>query len=297
MSSPGLAAALYGLSTAVMWGVSDFLAAKASRSAGPIVAAFLVNAIAAVVYIVFFVVYLDTARKFTPSGVAFGALGGVLVMLGAILFFQGLNIGPVSLVSPLSSTYPLVTAALAIVVFGARLTWTQIVGILIVVVGVMGATEVVGGGSELRARPQRGPALALAAAIAWGLGYAFLAQAAERIGWQLTSLVQLTFTLLTIAALIPMLRRREKVVARETTKLLASGLIIGAGVIQLGGTVALNIGLTQGAGSGAVVTTISATYPLLTVILALRHFRERVRPIALIGALVAVSGVVILSSG
>ena len=68
-------------------------------------------------------------------------------------------------------------------------------------------------------------------------------------------------------------------------------------VILLSGNIVFNVGLTDASGAGAViVTTLSACYPALTIVLALRHLDEEVETIPLVGAFVAIIGVVTLSA-
>lgn len=68
----------------------------------------------------------------------------------------------------------------------------------------------------------------------------------------------------------------------------------GGALLQTTGVVALNFGFTHSA-STAVETTISACYPILTVILALVFFKEKVNLLTRAGIATTIIGVAILS--
>jgi drug/metabolite transporter (DMT)-like permease len=59
----------------------------------------------------------------------------------------------------------------------------------------------------------------------------------------------------------------------------------------------LNLGLANESASGAIVTALSGCYPVLTVFLALRHFKEEFKLIPLAGGLVSVVGAIMISVG
>ncbi len=63
-----------------------------------------------------------------------GLTGGVL---GLTAYFHALRMGQASVVVPLTSTYPLVTVVLSILVLGEPITPTKILGVLLIVAGVM----------------------------------------------------------------------------------------------------------------------------------------------------------------
>jgi drug/metabolite transporter (DMT)-like permease len=71
--------------------------------------------------------------------------------------------------------------------------------------------------------------------------------------------------------------------------------VLGAATIQLVGAIAINVGLEYETASGAIITAISAMYPILTMALALAGLKEKVTRPAIAGALISVFGVVALS--
>jgi len=288
---------LLGLISAIFWGVADFFSAKASKTQGPLTAALLVNMVGAIVFFGVYGIFLRPAFTLSLDGFLFAAASGVMLTVGLIAFFKALNIGPVSLVSPISSAYPIVTTLLALTVFGAYLSLIQIIGIGLVVVGILLAAELVSISQPLK-KISTGPAWALVTVVGWGIAFGLLAQAIDRLGWEVASLIELIFVLLSLVAIVPFIKGNESISVKTLGKKIRNKYILGAGVIQLGGVFALNIGLSVDTVSGgAILIAISACYPILTIFLALRHFKESVKVVPLVGAVIGITGVVVLSLG
>jgi drug/metabolite transporter (DMT)-like permease len=117
----------------------------------------------------------------------------------------------------------------------------------------------------------------------------------DHLGWATSTLMQNLGSAATFAVVLPLLRRRGA--PRGFGRLFITPPIVLAGLIVLLGDVSFNVGLSTSADAGAtVVIAISACYPALTILLALRHFGEEVRAVPLGGAVAAILGVVALTA-
>lgn len=67
----------------------------------------------------------------------YGAIAAVLVILGTLALYYGLNRGKASVVVPLSSIGPAITTILAVIFLKEHLSFTQIAGIVMIVSGVI----------------------------------------------------------------------------------------------------------------------------------------------------------------
>lgn len=296
MHSSALAVSTFGLLAAASWGVSNFLGAKASKSLGPIASSLLVNTIGTVLYVIFYVLFLRAHVQVSAAAFWYAASSGAVFTIGALAFFKGLKAGPVSIVAPLSGTYPLATIAVALLAFHAHLTLQQLGGIALVVAGAMTAAELIGARRRSRsARLGVGPAWAFLTAAGWGSSYALLAQSIARVGWQTASLIELTFVVVGFAVFVPFVKGEEQLSPNVMWRMTRNKFVAAAGAIQLLGMLALNVGLAKEGGSGAVVTAVSSCCPVITMVLALRHFDEKIKVVPLVGALVTIVGVVVLS--
>jgi len=232
--------------------------------------------------------------ELTSSGLSFGIVSGVLVAFGAVGLFKGLAAGPVSLVSPISAAYPLVTTIVALLVFNAQLSLRQLFGIALVMTGILLAAELIGLGRVNR-KIGVGPAWAFLSVLSWGVGFALLAQAISSLGWQAATFLELASLTITFVILLPFIKGREKISLSLLRRMSLNKFILSAALIQLIGVFAINLGMAYETTSGAVIVAISACYPVLTIFLALRHFKEEVKYIPLLGAFISIAGVVILS--
>ena len=106
-----------------------------------------------------------------------------------------------------------------------------------------------------------------------------------------TTFVDIWFEMIAIILALSILGHRP---SKKTFSLMSGKIVLLVAIVQLFGLVVFDFGLTK-ASSTAVITAISASYPALTVFLALKHFDEKQTIAALAGAFVTVAGVVILS--
>lgn len=287
-------AIICGLGAGIGWGFSGFFDAKASKSAGPILASFLINGFVAIGYAIIYLLFLSHGHQVRADGVWYAVASGVAITAGALMYFKGLSLGPVGLVSPLSASYPLITTLVALVIFHAHPSGIQLLAILMIMVGVMAASGILSMQGFSNRKLERGPLLGLCTAVAWGAGYALASQAISRLGWQLASLIEFGAMALAFGVFIPLVAT-EKIAISQVVKASKNTFILLSGGISLCAAVALNVGLSREQSSGAIVSALSACYPVLTVLLARRHFDELIDRIPLIGAFVSIAGVITLS--
>ncbi|HTE57950.1 MAG TPA: EamA family transporter [Verrucomicrobiae bacterium] len=295
MSDVAILAILCGFAAAVAWGICDFWAAKATRAVGPATSVIVVNGIGLLAFALFYFLSGHN-QNLMRSDMWYAVGGGIAQGIGLISFFQALKVGPVSLVSPLSSAYPLITTILLLMFFHGSLSPRQIIGVAVVTLGVLAASELFNIKNSDR-RLGRGPALALLTASAWGLAYVLMSQALHDISWQTASLVQISCIFVTCAVLAPIVKGSEKILTRASLHSLKNPYIIGAGVLQMFGMVIINVGIEQDANLAPVVAAVSACYPVLTILLALKHLKEDFKLVPICGAIVTIAGVIILSLG
>jgi transporter family protein len=290
-----LLAIFFAFVAAISWGFGDFLAAKAAKTVGVITTALYTNVLGAILYATVYLLFLDPSGTPWSSGGAFAAVGGCVITLAFYVFCKALVAGPVSAVVPISASYPLFTTVIALLIFGAVLSGLQAFAIAIIVIGVMAISGLFTLSKSER-RIRRGPALGLLSALLFGIGFSLAAQAVERIGWQTATLVQTVSASLFFMAAAPLLQGNERVFRNFNQKITNRWVVLQS-VAGLAGLVAINIAFRYDPTSGAVVSAISACYPVLTIWLALKHFKEEARLIPLAGAAVSIAGVVILSIG
>jgi len=289
-----LLAVLCGLFAAGALGISDFFAAKAARLVGPVTATVAVNLIGAISFIIFYLLSFPlSTHNVTVAGMLYTSIASIVLGLGQITLFQALKIGPVSLVCPLTSIYPLFVTLGVVFFFDADFNLFQLICVLLIILGALAASGIF----EINPKERhigKGPAVAVLTALLWGIGYLILAKGLETDDWQSVSLVQLAIVALTCLTLSPVIGPEERVTTKLKPPLFANKFILSTGIIQMSAMVALSFGLSLSQSLVPVVMAISACYPVLTIILALTHFNEERKLIPLSGALLCVMAIVLL---
>jgi uncharacterized membrane protein len=114
----------WGLAAALLWGLADYNAAVASRQTGSlrVVVAFHVVATLVLAVLCAATGALDDVA---PGDVWKFVWVGALGALSYATFYKALEIGPISIASPIISAYAAVTIVLAVVVVGETLSGSQ----------------------------------------------------------------------------------------------------------------------------------------------------------------------------
>lgn len=98
-----LQALLFGLVAALTWGLGDFYGAKTSKRFGGISAGFFISFGTLLLYGLVYVLCFREYTQIDARAIWFAVGGGSIFTLGAVSFFKALELGPVSIVSPLGA--------------------------------------------------------------------------------------------------------------------------------------------------------------------------------------------------
>src|SRR5262249_10233551 len=127
---------IYGLIAALGWGLADFLGALASRRLGSLPAVIVGQALSAVLITV---VLVGSGNGLTMLAGLWWlvVINGVVAMAAYAMHYRALELGPVSVVSPIGAAYAVVGVLLAIVLLGERPSTLALVGMGCTVVGTV----------------------------------------------------------------------------------------------------------------------------------------------------------------
>jgi transporter family protein len=285
---------LFALLAGFCWGLSDFFEAKAAKKLGPVLSMLV---LAWLELPLFIIVYLISGQNWHFSEVAtiYAAAAGVVFCLAGTLFLKGLDKGPVSLVSPIASTYPLITTLIVILAFGAKLSLIEVLGIILIMIGVTAASGLLDANKKER-RLTLGVKFAVLTSLIWGLGFALLDQAIKRSNWQKSGLIEILALAIATSVIVPLLKGDEIISIKAARRTMTDANIWLGTFIGLGGVIFIYVALSKSTSNGgAVPTAVSSIYPVMTMALAVRHFKEKTSKLALGGALVGIVGVLVLS--
>lgn len=130
----------FGLSAALAFGLSDFLSALVSRQVGTLYTLLGVQIVGTMLLLCYFPAAGAISSSIAESlpVILLNGIGiGTIDVLAYMAFYKGLSIGPVAIVSPISSSYGLVTVIISVLVLHEATTVWHALGICLTLVGVV----------------------------------------------------------------------------------------------------------------------------------------------------------------
>ena len=223
----------------------------------------------------------DLARLLPAVG---GGLAGIAALTG---FYRALAIGTMSVVAPIAATGVSVPVVVGIA-RGDRPAATQLIGIVIAVIGVVLASREHGPGIEDRAGSRAGVALALLAAAGFGCYFVGVQSSARADPvWALLASRVAGVALLVLVAAV-----QGGIAVARPGRLWPLAVM---GVLDVSATGLYAVATRHGLLS--VVSVAASLYPLATVVLARVVLGERVRRVQEVGIAAALTGVVLMAAG
>lgn len=276
---------LLGALAATAWGFADILVTTYARRIG-FLRALLVIQSCGLVFLAGLAIALGDLPSLTASQWLWIAALGPLAILAYAGFYRALELGPISIVSPIASTNGALLVLLAVLVLGESVTAGQAVGCALVIGFVALASSE---SAAARVESASGIRLAVVTSVAFA-GYLFaLARLAEDLGW----LVPILLTrVVAVALLVALTAVRDD---RPRGRLGAVGVLAcaAAGSLDAVGFLAFNRGAELG--EVAITGAASAAYPLIPIAWGILALKERVAPRQYVGAAGALLGMVLLS--
>ena len=281
-----LTSVIFGLISAIALGTADVAAAAVVRRLGVLRTTFLSHFCSIAIITTYLFVAWDLG---VISLTQWAQLAGLSV-LGAtvtVAFYRALQLGPVAVVSPVTSAYAVVVVLLAVAFVGERLSAGQTVAVAATIGGVALASINIG---DMRSGRGIGPGVLIALVITVGIGVWIysIGVLAKEIGWFLPIYVSRLFTL---AMLGPASAIRRDWPWQRLTVPLALGVVV-VGVLETGSLLAFARGAEIGVIS--IVAAASTTYPIVPILGGLVVFRERLGATQFVGLAIVVAGLVML---
>src|ERR1700723_337206 len=294
-TSTGVALGLMG---AFCWGSADFAARFSSRRLGAYRALFFMQ--------FFGLILLGAYLKWTGGfsrGVAPGwqpwaltVAGGVLNVAASLALYHSFEVGTLSIVGPVSSSYPALTVALSLL-SGEHLHLVRGIGLAVTLAGVIFAStsftslkvKKAAAGSGESAHLSRGVGWAIAAALGFGVMFWFL-------GYHVLPVVPAPVSVWVMRGTAIVALGMTAAPGRQSLKL-PSGIVwwglFAAGILDTSAFLANNAGLQLGQVS--VVSVLSSLYGAVTVLLAWIFLRERLEISQWCGIAMIFAGIVLVS--
>ena len=278
---------LFGIIAMLCWGVADFFVAKAVRKAD-VLKTFIWTQITG---LILFLVIFSLFFKFPI--VSFNTLiivliAGFLGVIPLLAYYKGLQIGAVSIISPIAASYAAVAVILSLVFLNETLTILQTIGIILAISGAILASFKLHNLAKLRLKNfATGIKYAIIAMLGWGMLVVLISILVSELGWFMP--IFLVKMLIVLYALSYAGITKKNISFPKNALL----LIILIGFLESGGFLAFGAGISLE--YTAIIAPVSSVYPAITIILAQIFFKEIVETNQKVGIAAVLIGLVLLS--
>ena len=227
----------------------------------------------------------------------FAIIAGLINTVSSLALYRSFEIGVMSIAGPVSSAYPALTVALALL-SGERIHALRASGLAVTLVGVIFAalafaSDKSGAASKYAARPEahlsKGAAMAILAATGYGVMFWWLGFHVVPLVGSAVSVWVVRITTLVVLFLVG--------IPTGKSLQLPSGniwwVLLVVGLMDTCAFVANNAGM--GTGHVAVVSVLASLYGAVTVLLSWIFLRERIERTQWFGIFLIFVGVVLVS--
>lgn len=279
---------IFGLAAALIWGVSDFTMAVLSKKLGVLRTAVGANLVGAIFSTGLYIALGEDLGKLGPGDWVALALLSVLASGIILSFYRGMQLGPVAIVSPLSSTYAVLVVLMAVAFLGERLNAGQVAGATASIGGVVLASLDLGNLRRGARLVSEGVIYGLAATLGFGVWQYAIGVMSRELGWFLPIYVS---RLLTLAVLAPIGASARQWPWQRLSPAIGAGVAV-VGTLDTLGLLAFSRGTEVGLIS--IVTAASTTYPVVPILGGLIAFRERLALSQYLGLAMVLAGLLLL---
>ncbi len=290
---------LLGISAALGWGVADFSARFPSRRIG----AYRTLMIMQFFGFLALSIYLWQAGVFSRGMASgwkpwvFAIVAGLINTVSSLALYRSFEIGVMSIAGPVSSAYPALTVALALL-SGERIHALRASGLAVTFVGVVFAAlsfasdkprTASASGHASDPHLSRGAAMAIFASIGYGVMFWWLGFHVVPLVGSAVSVWVVRITTLAVLVLVGIPTGKSLPLPRGNIW----WVLLVVGLMDTCAFVANNAGM--GTGHVAVVSVLASLYGAVTVLLSWLFLRERIERTQWFGIFLIFVGVVLVS--
>jgi drug/metabolite transporter (DMT)-like permease len=275
------------LFSALSWGTADFFGGLTTRRFGILLVGVISQGAGLILTGLFIVI--GGSPMPDERGIAFGVAAGLCATIGLGALYQGLAVGPMSVVAPITALEVVVPVTVGFV-RGDRPDPVQIAGIVIGVVGVVMASRETAADADATVPRIRGVVYGIVAAVFLGLLVTFLNEAGkESAPWAVFTLRLVSVPVFLIALLVTRAWRGRHPTPRDTATMVGVGLLDNLANVTFA--------LAGQTGLLALISVVGSLYPVATVLLAWTLLRERLTTSQWVGVALAFAGVGLIAAG
>jgi drug/metabolite transporter (DMT)-like permease len=288
---------LLGLATALSWGSADLFARFATRKIGTFRTMLYMQLCGLTLLTLLMPLLGGWGHLLDGSGIrpwAWGILSGCLNTSSTLALYRSFEIGKMSIVAPVSASYPVLTLLLSLAT-GERLTTIRLTGMALTILGVLlvarGETIPEDANSIDPQTPKKNSAIgwALYSAFGFGLMFWLLGIRVVPIVGAVQTVWIIRLTSVVVTALVILLARNSAALPTKQ----AAPWILGVGILDTSAYVFNNWGMRLEQIS--VISVLASLYGAVTVGLAALLLKERVSKLQWLGIAAIFLGIILIS--
>ncbi len=278
---------LMGIVAMLCWGATDFFAAKAVRKSD-VHKTLMWSQIAAVAAFIPVLYFFFDVPLISLSSIGIILITGFLSVAAYLAYYKGLQIGKVSVVSPVTACWGAVTFVLSLTFLNESVTMIQTLGVCLAVLGAVMVSFRFHDIIKVRIKSvMKGAELGAIAALGWGVYFVFIDVLVSELNWIIAIFLAKAVSMIYFLAYCGASKK-----GLAFPKNIAF-LVVLIGLLETIGYMAYGYGITSE--HTAIVAPIATAFPAVTVVLARIFFTESLELNQKLGIVSVLSGLVLLS--
>ncbi len=282
---------LPGILSMFFWGIAIYLAATVSRKIGNVLTLFWMQLFGLAVGLVYFIANISTFQYAQiPAFLPVLFLIALFQIIAYLSFYRGMEKGLVSLVSPLGSTWSLITAVLGVVIYHEVLKFHQVLAIASIIIGILIISV------DLKSIVQTkkleflsGVREGLLSMLGWGVAWFLTVIPTRNLDWFLPAFIFRIILIIMLALYIAF--QKHSFIPQKGKFPLTQLLIIG--FFDMLAFMSLSIGISQT--NSSIIAPIASANTIVVIGLAVIFLKEKLKLNQIIGTIGILIGIILIS--
>jgi drug/metabolite transporter (DMT)-like permease len=289
---------LAGLVAMLCWGIADFLQALVIKKIGSSKTMLIGNVITLLFTLPFFMIFILRGYfSFSAAVLVTIVVSSIIDAVAVFAFMRSYDVGEVSVVTPISASYSLVTVILAMLFLGERLPAMKLVSVIVIIAGIiLTSTDI----KKFRLHAAAGVKESVVALFGWGIYFLLIGIAMKQQAhafpdqsiWVVAGTIFFLSTMFNSIFLAGIGLVSKGIPTPSELKHNITVIFINFLLYTLA-WVAVNYGIAQELVS--IVAPVSSLYPALTVLLAMIILKEKLAVNQKYGIVLTLLGIFLIS--
>ena len=273
------------------WGISDFLVAFSSRKIGYFSTYFWTQIASLSIAIAYFFINPFKFEIFKISqSIILILLSSFLYFVATLAFYKGLVKGQISLVTPVGSSWPLITIILSVIFLREFLQLNHTIGFALIIFGIIFVSLNIKEVLKIKKfATLPGSVEGVIAMVGWGISLFLIVPVSRTVGWFLPVLILRAFGILFATGFIMLTQYSPRI----NFKISFFTLFFLIAFLDMIAFFGYGFGVKEA--SASIIAPIAASSPAVTVVLARIFFRESLFLNQIFGIISIITGLILIS--